>query len=674
MKDKNLEKSYETKNKAFKSFYDLAHSDSDEESFFRHQSEQQRYEYVEQLNRGGAKTVNIVNDHMTARRLAMAQLIHSESEQAVGRFIREAVITAGLTHPNIMPVYDIGFTDNGHPFFTMKLIEGENLKELIEKLSKKDSEYAKEHSLTERLEIFLKICDAIAYAHSRGVIHLDLKPANIQVSGFGEVLVSDWGLARYLNEENLHERMTESMAPYTENVTYTRHDGTVKGTPGYMSPEQAEGNININSTTSDIYALGAILYAILCLEIPACGDTVDEVIENTKAGRIVSPRERKPQLNIPAGLEAVCMKAMAVNKENRYESVEQIREEIHAYMSGFATEAENAGFGTLVLLLIKRHKKISSLIAVALIFIVTITAAFTFQLKGKERIARKHAEQYRSERDLRVEISKDAAPTFMGKANRNISAYNYDEALNDLDVALQLDPGNAYVLSKKTELLLGLQQFREARDILEKRNDARYKPLIDATHKYEKLTNNGSTPLDIDNLTDLMKILYKQNQIIAIDVLLLNESSRLESFEDKMSLARKVLEIQNPDQKRFRFRIQHSENGITLDLSGNRQLTNLAGLHALPIRFLNLSDCPVRNIAVLRTINLEELNLKNTRVTSVGSIKDSGIRKLNISGTVIYDSHFLLRVSSLDELVAGKNTLESQTLKALKKKIKVIIN
>ncbi|MCM8530373.1 MAG: serine/threonine protein kinase, partial [Lentisphaeraceae bacterium] len=159
----------------------------------------ERYVTLEKLAVGGMKEIYVCEDKSTGRSVAKALLKDKTNESAIEDFLREARVTASLQHPNIIPIHDIGKDDLGQPFFTMKLIEGQNLAEYIE-------EEGDSKNINERLDILIKICDAIAYSHANGVLHLDLKPENIQVSHYGEVLLCDWGLARIIGSKIKDEK------------------------------------------------------------------------------------------------------------------------------------------------------------------------------------------------------------------------------------------------------------------------------------------------------------------------------------------------------------------------------------------------------------------------------------------------------------------------------------
>ena len=197
-------------------------------------STQEHFKDFEYYSEGGLKVIQLCHDCRSNRLVAMATLKDKEDPQKMEAFVREAKLNAALQHPNIVPVYEVGL-DNEQPWFTMKFIAGKSLEEVINDLaSGKDNEFS---DLNNRLDAFIKICDAIAYAHSLGVLHLDIKPANIRLSEYGNVVVCDWGLADVISSI-----CDESLIEYSSLVEYDLNnltiDGTIKGTVGYMAPEQ----------------------------------------------------------------------------------------------------------------------------------------------------------------------------------------------------------------------------------------------------------------------------------------------------------------------------------------------------------------------------------------------------------------------------------------------------
>jgi hypothetical protein len=280
---------------------------------------QGRYELGDEVGRGGLGRVVHAHDKVLDRAVAVKEL-HGNDANARARFVREALITARLQHPSIVPIYEAGRRPDGAPFYTMKLVGGRSFHAMI----------AEAKTLEARLALVptvLAVADALAYAHNRGIIHRDLKPGNILVGEFGETIVIDWGLAKDLG---IDDRDALPAGPYRASNSEQTIAGALLGTPAYMAPEQAAGE-EVDER-ADVYALGAILYNVIVGVAPHAGTTLDEMIEQIVAGKIPPIAEREP--NVPPDLAAIVGKAMERDRTARYRNAKQIADELRRFQTG----------------------------------------------------------------------------------------------------------------------------------------------------------------------------------------------------------------------------------------------------------------------------------------------------------------------------------------------------
>ena len=299
------------------------------------------YPIVESIDAGAMGEISIARDKELGRNVAYKQ-IHMEiatDSNLVGRFYQEAQIIAQLDHPNIVPIYCMR-TSGGRIGYIMKLIQGETLKDIIGEARKQIDETGttdETHSLPILLDHFLKICDAIHYAHRKGVVHRDLKPVNIMVGKFHEVYVMDWGISKLIKADKIVE------GEKTRKISYTRggdsayeatEKGQILGTPNYMSPEQACGMVDSLDHRSDQFSLGLILYELVTLEKAIRGGSLLEIMEKATRGEIGPIRHYSKKYKIPPELAAIIRKATSLEPEQRYASVDEFARDIRHFNRG----------------------------------------------------------------------------------------------------------------------------------------------------------------------------------------------------------------------------------------------------------------------------------------------------------------------------------------------------
>jgi serine/threonine-protein kinase len=293
-----------------------------------------RYQDQGVIARGGFGAIHQVVDDALSRRVAMKVLEagRSSREKDVLRFFEEAQITGQLDHPNIVPVHELGVDDHGRHFFTMKMVRGKTLKEILKAT---DFEQRSPLELERALQIMLKVCDALSFAHSKGVVHRDLKPDNIMVGTHGQVYLMDWGIAQLDSAERPSQESGEEAVVVKDNADGAREvTGTIIGTPAFMAPEQAMGQIHDIDHRTDIFALGGLLYQILTDEPPYTGADAIAKVNKAQKCRVVPPQERAPGWNLPPGLCAIAMKALSKKKSRRHKNVAEFKEEIETFLRG----------------------------------------------------------------------------------------------------------------------------------------------------------------------------------------------------------------------------------------------------------------------------------------------------------------------------------------------------
>jgi serine/threonine protein kinase/WD40 repeat protein len=350
------------------------------------------YEVKGEIARGGMGRIYSAED-AELNRLVALKVSTAGDRGRDSQFFREARVLATLAHPNIVPIHTLGVDPEGRPFYSMKLIQGRTLQWIIKRLAEDDRSIALVYTRKRLLDIFLKVCDAVSFAHSRGYLHRDLKPENIMVGEFGEVLVMDWGLAKMIRKTGPGSEPAAGVDAEPEALSY------IEGTPQYMSPEQANGIYGGLDERSDIYSLGGVLYAILTCRPPVSGASVAEVLQKVRSGEtttMATPRRGgaagehpKFEPTVPEALRAVTLKALSRDKTTRYQSVSALVADIEAYQSGFATSAEDATLFRQVWLLVKRHRMASALLCV----LAAATVFFTLRLVVSEKLAQDNAQR-----------------------------------------------------------------------------------------------------------------------------------------------------------------------------------------------------------------------------------------------------------------------------------------
>ncbi len=300
----------------------------------------ERYAKKRLLGAGGMGEVVLAEDRDIGRNVALKYLTASDDRAALARFTDEIRVVGSLEHPNIVPIHDVGVDDDNRYYFVMKHVEGETLEHVIERLVAGDAAYHAQYTFTVRAQIFIALLRALEFAHSRGYVHRDIKPANVMVGKFGEVVLMDWGVAKRTKEAEsvaTHSSPEDESVPVRERLFTTRR-GAIVGTPAYMSPEQARGDVEAIDERSDVYCATVLFHELITLRhylgdkdsLPAMLKAIESEPPNLSHGALGQPIQGLP----PAEVLHFARKGLQKDPAQRYQSVGEMIAIIEANLDG----------------------------------------------------------------------------------------------------------------------------------------------------------------------------------------------------------------------------------------------------------------------------------------------------------------------------------------------------
>ncbi|MBK1792140.1 serine/threonine protein kinase [Persicirhabdus sediminis] len=612
-----------------------------------------RYEVGASIGGGGEKRVFEAVDLHLGRKVAMAYAKNEDSELDKEEFLREACLIANLEHPNILSVHDIGVDELNSAYFTMDLLPAGSLREQVDELDKK----ARLEKLPDLLEVFLKICDAIDYAHSRGVVHLDLKPDNIRLGHFGELFICDWGLAKIVDAETFSADRRELDGQF-ERATNLR--GNMRGTIGYMAPEQTtlDGDV---SELSDIYALGGLLYFILTGNSPISEGELTDSVSKIRGGKVRPFTERA----ISSGLAAVALKALSTEKEDRYPSVLALRRDVLSYIRGFATQAQQASLPKKAWLWALRHSKVVSLLAgvsALIAFLGMISSAVINNerneaVKAKE-LADRNLHLYQKEHDIVQQMGEDVN-RMMSLITTSVDARTPRTTIQLIRAKLEQDLSPR--LRSNLMMQLGvqyfvLQEFNAAYDCFKESDEHYAHHLMHTTKYYAKLKPHEKRLLSDRDLAAIfvspnLKVYQQFSYALYYHHMRRRYADGINRPGAYMPLAEAILWSMNcPYGDDFEpFRIERGKNGFRLDLSDGLYSTyrllvpglyQVNVLEGIKFEYLDISNTPLTNMFELKPLNVETLKMVNMprfpfHRFSINLAKEMGVKKLIVSESEI---------------------------------------
>lgn len=578
-------------------------------------SDENRFTKPEFFQEGGRKKLYKVHD-LWAQRTVIKAIPKNDDPENVSAFVRESQLLSSLQHPNILPVYDVGTDEDGKPFMIMKLLEGQTLKEWI-KRNFNSGKY---------LEIFSKICDAINFAHSEGVCHLDLKPENIRISPFGEVTVCDWGSASKIEE-----------------LSSTQ----LSSTPGYIAPEALEGRLSIQC---DIYSLGTIFYELLTRKPAFYGDSLQELLKANRTGKVNFDEIKEPSL------KGICRQMLEKDPKKRTAAVVDIEENLQLFVDKRPVPCENAGVFRRLRLFFNRRPLVIGVAATFLGIITTFLIYFAFKINDQKKRAESLMNQYLEERGMRVSLSRENSELLFSQAQKAYDNYFHRESQELVDLSGSVGELTPEKLELKGLLSLVLFKPAEAVNHFTRAGvEEKYRSFLEVILPKEILVTK--TPKDWCNLVLAVR---KKNSYFYHHI----AGSIFNMPELKLKDKEKFLSLLFKDRE-YPHGVQVVDNGRTLKFNKNAGNLPTYLFRSLRIKKLDFSDCQsfppdTRMQELNHCTELEEMDFRRTKFNKWHLLKNNNVKVLHLPEIKIS------RVDLVQSMPLEELTVSGCQLKTLK--------
>jgi serine/threonine protein kinase len=598
---------------------------------------------------GGMKKIYKVFCNSTHRYIAKACLNDPSKVELRDAFIREARLTALLDHPNIIKIYQIALSKAREPFFTMELKTGASLEAFLQK----------EDDRNILLGIFIKICDAIAYAHSRRVLHLDLKPDNIQVGSFGEVIVCDWGLGKIITRKEAGEE-TSSFELEADMLNHCTMYGEAKGTPAYMAPEQLKGATKDERT--DIYSLGAMLYTILNPE-RLKGKNLDQRLEESRSGVLTD----LDQSDLPVSLKSVVAKAMALRSIDRYSSVEDLKNDVQRFLNYYPTMAQEAGIITQLSYLWRRNKYVSSILVGSFFIIIISLLFFLKEIKESERntlLALEKSERYADvlEKTLKENQSLEESIKYIPKKivdrifsdNQKYRDYqllmtpkvSLERSNQYLKAAYETAPDDIYLIKALVANYFIAMDFAGFANF--------HKKHADQLPFYAPFIENNLKGRDLDkiepNFEDFKAMVsFCERLPVLMELVIAYNADRFQKNSEFTKLISSLIYHYYPENGK----VEISLKDYTLDLWGPQ---------------LKYMTSPITQLSLLRYLDFKDLFVADNSIMDAKEFAGLNLRSLHLQHTPIKDLSPLLGLPSLDHVTIIDGQIPKEQLESFSRR------
>ena len=616
-----------------------------------------RYEVKELLGEGALKKVFRARDLLMNRDVALAKLKEAGNADD---FFNEARLAADLKHVYISPTYDMGYDEEGEPFFVMQLYEGKSLEEVP---------YGS-LELSEILSLFLKVCEAVSYAHSQGVLHLDIKPSNIRVDDFGGILLCDWGISRMIYSESDYEPVESSEVLPVSRATLV---GEVRGTPGFMAPEQKTRGLCDKRT--DVYGLGALLHDLLTGGVPGEADLDSK--------------------QIPLEVKAICKRALSSTPEGRYQNVGELIQDVQNFNNGLVTNAENAGLGRVLKKWIIRHKTRASFLAVNVLVLLGLVLFYLSSINQKNTelsTALSEVTSLKEKEDAnRLEVANEnyqkGRNLYKGLLNSGNEFRNdIKRGISFLEMAVKLDSnpryynylGKFYVLDNQYEKALTaydagvnvrkdysvVEAYLKELDSFPKRSlEKRYRliELLDELDEKEVMLKSRLVYRFITSLR-------KDKDKVKVAIWAIENSSKDKVVKVSYEQTENHLKIEGPVKDLMPVRLLSVSH---LSLINNRlDSTDVRQLENIPLVYLDLSYSKLEDLAYLKNPAIVELNLEGSEVKFLTKPSQLPLlKRLNIAGSKM-EFKTLAQYKSLEKVICTKEQAD-ELRNILEEKVKL---